>query len=158
MGGQASVVCLCCSCWGVKWNSGSWVGLRPSLYLPPSDYFTPLIFSPLHWSEKITGNRENERKSRGREERATIDWPTTRMGWLTAPWVAELLPSLISDWDPAVFCMNADRERIWQQDKLCCVNIICCMQLLAWGTRINSDFTSASVLGCKVFLWYFWFV
>lgn len=59
MGVQASTVCLCCSCWCVKWNSGSWAGLGPSLYLPPSDYFTPLIFLPPpliwedHWKERV---------------------------------------------------------------------------------------------------------
>lgn len=101
MGVQASAVCLCCSCWCVKWNSGSWVGLRPSLYLPPSDYFTPLIFLPLHWSEKITGKRERG-KERGREGRGTIDWPSTEIQRLTAePWVAMLpLSPLIYDWDP----------------------------------------------------------
>lgn len=106
MGVQASAVCLCCSCWCVKWNSGSWAGLRPSLYLPPSDYFTPLIFlpPPLIW-EDHSKEREKEKggkKQRGREGQGTIDWPSTEIQRLTAePWVAMVpLSPLIYDWDP----------------------------------------------------------
>lgn len=71
MGVQASAVCLCCSCWCVKWNSGSWAGLGPSLYLPPSDYFTPLIFLPPpliwedHWNERERGKEKKREGERG---------------------------------------------------------------------------------------------
>lgn len=100
MGVQASTVCLCCSCWCVKWNSGSWAGLGPSLYLPPSDYFTPLIFLPPpliwedHWKERV---RQRETGLGGGTE-----WPSSKIQRLRAePWVAMLpLSPLIYDWDP----------------------------------------------------------
>lgn len=81
MGVQASTVCLCCSCWCVKWNSGSWAGLGPSLYLPPSDYFTPLIFLPPpliwedHWKERV---RQRDGMGGGTE------WPSSKIQRLRA--------------------------------------------------------------------------
>lgn len=106
MGAQAGDVCLCCSFWCVKWNSGSWAGLGPSLYLPPNDYFIPLIFlpPPLIWEDhwKKREGRTREGKERGRESGKTIDWPSAEIQRLTAePWVAMLPVSpLIYAWDP----------------------------------------------------------
>lgn len=105
IGVQANAVCLCCSCWCVKWNSVSWAGLWPPLYLPSSDYFTTLIFvAPLliweaHEKEKEKGEKYRERN---RAKEPQIDTVPRINGWQQNHGLPMVLlsPSLIYDWDP----------------------------------------------------------
>lgn len=83
MGVQAYAVCLCCSCWCVKWNSDSWAGLWPPLYLPASDYFTPLIFvSPLLiWEAHEKKKEKGEKTGKKGAKEPQIDTVPRINGW-----------------------------------------------------------------------------